>query len=337
VVSIYLIGRNLDGLAGRPGQSITWRFLTRRGWWQAHPFCLSAAPNGQYLRITVKASGDHTGELQRLTPGVRVLAEALRGLYRRPADPAPRPPPGRRDRHRPAAAAVRDPPGRAGRPDAAVPHVPSGGRRLLRRTRGDRRAAWCPGAARGGQEWAGGSFGAPPGRRDRAAAGRRPPSRRPCPAPPRHPIPPRRRRLPPRRRRPRRRRRRPPPPRPGRPRRRRRRPGRRRPRRRSRRPRSRPRPHEPAADDDHHGAGGVRSADRRQPGVLRHLRQREPRKRAGAPHVQRHQIVDVVALRTPNSHGRSVQINNRAAPLLRQEVLAAQSDGAMTAARPGQF
>lgn len=81
VVSIYITGRRLDGLAAEPGQFLTWRFLTRRGWWQAHPFSLSAVPDGRFLRITVKASGDHTAELQRLTPGVRVIAEGPYGAF----------------------------------------------------------------------------------------------------------------------------------------------------------------------------------------------------------------------------------------------------------------
>lgn len=34
-----------------------WRFLTRGRWWQAHPFSLSAAPDGRSLRLTVKAVG----------------------------------------------------------------------------------------------------------------------------------------------------------------------------------------------------------------------------------------------------------------------------------------
>src|SRR5579884_604669 len=38
VVSIYMTGRRLAELAPEPGQFLTWRFLTRRGWWQAHPF-----------------------------------------------------------------------------------------------------------------------------------------------------------------------------------------------------------------------------------------------------------------------------------------------------------
>jgi uncharacterized protein with FMN-binding domain len=40
---------------------------------------------------------------------------------------------------------------------------------------------------------------------------------------------------------------------------------------------------------------------------------------------QGHRIVDAVALQTPSSHSRSVQINARAVPILRQEVLTAQS------------
>jgi len=41
--------------------------------------------------------------------------------------------------------------------------------------------------------------------------------------------------------------------------------------------------------------------------------------------MQGRRIVDVQALQTPNSHAKSVQINNRAVPILRQEVLTAQS------------
>jgi len=47
------------------GQFFRWRFLTAGRWWQTHPFSLSAAPNGRFLRLTVKASGDHSGGLER--------------------------------------------------------------------------------------------------------------------------------------------------------------------------------------------------------------------------------------------------------------------------------
>jgi predicted ferric reductase len=80
-VSIYIGGRRLAGLRARAGQYFRWRFLARRCWWQAHPFSLSAAPNGQWLRLTVKVVGDHTKDLQYLRPGVRVFAEGPSGVF----------------------------------------------------------------------------------------------------------------------------------------------------------------------------------------------------------------------------------------------------------------
>ncbi|MEA2027202.1 MAG: ferric reductase-like transmembrane domain-containing protein, partial [Chloroflexota bacterium] len=54
VVSIYLAGRDLDRLPVRAGQFFHIRFLRGGGWWRPHPFSISAAPNGQYLRMTIK-------------------------------------------------------------------------------------------------------------------------------------------------------------------------------------------------------------------------------------------------------------------------------------------
>ena len=56
--SIYVTGRELDQLAVRSGQYFVWRFLTRDGWWRGHPFSISSAPNGSWLRITIKELGD---------------------------------------------------------------------------------------------------------------------------------------------------------------------------------------------------------------------------------------------------------------------------------------
>ncbi|MEV0274281.1 ferredoxin reductase family protein [Hamadaea sp. NPDC050747] len=81
VISIYLQGRGLDGMHGRAGQYFRWRFLTNGCWWQAHPFSLSAAPNGAWLRLTVKVVGDHTQRLRALRPGVRVFAEGPSGVF----------------------------------------------------------------------------------------------------------------------------------------------------------------------------------------------------------------------------------------------------------------
>ena len=80
VVSIYVTGRDLDRLPVRAGQYFLWRFLTRDGWWRAHPFSISAAPNGRYLRLTVKDLGDWTRALQRVPIGTRVIVEGPYGI-----------------------------------------------------------------------------------------------------------------------------------------------------------------------------------------------------------------------------------------------------------------
>ena len=69
VFSIYVTGRDLDKLAVRSGQYFAWRFLTWDGWWRAHPFSISAAPNGAWLRITIKDLGDWSKSLQRSRSG----------------------------------------------------------------------------------------------------------------------------------------------------------------------------------------------------------------------------------------------------------------------------
>ena len=81
VLSIYMTGRDLDQLPMRAGQFFKFRFLTRELWWRVHPFSLSAAPNGRYLRITVKQVGDFTRSLQGLRPGTPVLLEGPHGVF----------------------------------------------------------------------------------------------------------------------------------------------------------------------------------------------------------------------------------------------------------------
>jgi predicted ferric reductase len=81
VTTVEITGRDLGRLRARSGQFFTWRFLTRDRWWEAHPFSLSAAPDGRRLRITVKELGDYTGALKRLPPGTRVIAEGPFGAF----------------------------------------------------------------------------------------------------------------------------------------------------------------------------------------------------------------------------------------------------------------
>jgi predicted ferric reductase len=85
VVSVYLAGRDLDRLPVTAGQFLNWRFLTGPGWTRAHPYSLSAAPDGQSLRISVKTLGDGSAVVRSLRPGVRALIEGPHGrLTERP-------------------------------------------------------------------------------------------------------------------------------------------------------------------------------------------------------------------------------------------------------------
>jgi predicted ferric reductase len=79
VWSVYMTGRGLDRLPVAAGQFLIWRFLTGPGWSRAHPYSLSAAPDGRSLRITVKELGDGSRLVRSLRPGTRVLAEGPYG------------------------------------------------------------------------------------------------------------------------------------------------------------------------------------------------------------------------------------------------------------------
>ena len=81
VVSLRITGRRLERLHAQAGQFFLWRFLDRRRWWSAHPFSLSAAPDGNGLRITVKAAGDFTSRIGTVAPGTRIVAEGPLGRF----------------------------------------------------------------------------------------------------------------------------------------------------------------------------------------------------------------------------------------------------------------
>ncbi|AEV87872.1 oxidoreductase [Actinoplanes sp. SE50] len=79
--SIYIAAKNLDRLPAQAGQFMRWRFLNANGWWQSHPFSLSAAPNREWLRLTVTVAGGHTAKLGALRPGTPVWAEGPFGTF----------------------------------------------------------------------------------------------------------------------------------------------------------------------------------------------------------------------------------------------------------------
>ena len=81
VVSLRISGHHLDWLNARPGQWFMWRFLDGERWREAHPYSLSAAPDGRSFRITIKDLGDFSAGIARVKPGTFVLAEGPFGSF----------------------------------------------------------------------------------------------------------------------------------------------------------------------------------------------------------------------------------------------------------------
>ncbi|HEX7462358.1 MAG TPA: ferredoxin reductase family protein [Dermatophilaceae bacterium] len=79
VTTVVMAGRGLGRLPVRAGQFMQWRFLAGSGFTRAHPYSLSAAPDGATLRITAAHLGDGSAALARLRPGVRVAIEGPYG------------------------------------------------------------------------------------------------------------------------------------------------------------------------------------------------------------------------------------------------------------------
>jgi predicted ferric reductase len=81
VVSVYVTGKHLDRLPASPGQFFIWHFPDFRHWWRSNPFSLSAAPDGQMLRLTAKAVGSGSAGLRNVPVGSRVFAEGPYGAF----------------------------------------------------------------------------------------------------------------------------------------------------------------------------------------------------------------------------------------------------------------
>jgi ferredoxin-NADP reductase len=79
LLSVHMTGRRGSLTGVEAGQFFTFRFLSGTGWTRAHPYSLSAAPDGRSLRITVKVVGDGSAALRLLRRGTRVLVEGPYG------------------------------------------------------------------------------------------------------------------------------------------------------------------------------------------------------------------------------------------------------------------
>ncbi|MEY4532628.1 MAG: hypothetical protein RI926_397 [Actinomycetota bacterium] len=90
VVSVTMRGRDLDALRAQGGQFFQWRFWTPGLFWQAHPYSLSAHPDGRSLRITVRDLGAGSAKLLALKSGTRVSFEGPYGLFTEEARTTPK-------------------------------------------------------------------------------------------------------------------------------------------------------------------------------------------------------------------------------------------------------
>ena len=79
VTTVTVGGDGVRHLPVRAGQFLQWRFLDGPGWTRAHPYSVSAAPDGRTLRFTAARVGDGSNRLARLRPGTRVLVEGPYG------------------------------------------------------------------------------------------------------------------------------------------------------------------------------------------------------------------------------------------------------------------
>jgi len=79
--SIYVSGTNVASLGGKAGQFYLLRVLNAKSWWRPHPFSISAAPNGSYVRFTIGERGDDTRALQNVKIGTKVVLEGPYGVF----------------------------------------------------------------------------------------------------------------------------------------------------------------------------------------------------------------------------------------------------------------
>jgi len=81
IFSIYIGGRDMEKFRFKGGQFLKLRFLTKKIWKEEHPFSISARPNGEYVRVTIKALGDFTSAIRNIAPGTPVLIDGPHGLF----------------------------------------------------------------------------------------------------------------------------------------------------------------------------------------------------------------------------------------------------------------
>jgi len=80
IFSVYLKGKNLGQYKFHPGQFANLTFL-QKGMWFTHPFSFSSAPNGNFLRFSIKTSGDFTDKIGQIKPNTKVIIDGPLGIF----------------------------------------------------------------------------------------------------------------------------------------------------------------------------------------------------------------------------------------------------------------
>lgn len=80
-VSIYISGTHMEKFYLDPGQFFIFRFLHKNFFFDAHPYSLSIAPNGAFIRITVKNLGDFGEKISHVPIGTPVLIDGPHGIF----------------------------------------------------------------------------------------------------------------------------------------------------------------------------------------------------------------------------------------------------------------
>lgn len=80
-VSLYVRGKRIKDIRWEAGQFAFIHILSKELWWDVHPFSISCAPNGEYIRFTIKASGDFTRQIPDVPLNTPVLLDMPHGEF----------------------------------------------------------------------------------------------------------------------------------------------------------------------------------------------------------------------------------------------------------------
>lgn len=79
--SLYLEGGDAKFSKRHAGQYVSIRIMREGGWSEQHPFTISAAPEDQNLRLTIKKAGVFTTSIQDVQPGTEVKCVGPLGVF----------------------------------------------------------------------------------------------------------------------------------------------------------------------------------------------------------------------------------------------------------------